>query len=103
MIPVGKGMFIWRLAVCAGGDPVRLASMAQEAGFSWVAIKSADGVYDMNQGPGGDWRGPNLLPGCLIVLGSIGGVGGCNGLVIALPPGRLVRRRRACLRLGGRC
>jgi len=37
--PIGKGMFIWKLDFCAGGDPIALAAKAQEAGFSWVAIK----------------------------------------------------------------
>src|SRR4030067_622834 len=37
--PIGKGMVIWKLAFCAGGDPIALAAKAQEAGFSWVAIK----------------------------------------------------------------
>jgi len=37
--PVGKGMFIWLLSECAGGDPVALALKTRNAGFSWVAIK----------------------------------------------------------------
>jgi hypothetical protein len=62
MIPTGKGMFIWRLQYCAGGDPIHLAAKAVELGLSWVCIKAADGSYDFNQGvPGEDWAGPALL------------------------------------------
>jgi hypothetical protein len=48
MIPTGKGILIWQLKNCSGGDPVRLAGMAQAAGFSWVAIKAANGTADFN-------------------------------------------------------
>lgn len=72
MNPTGKGIFIWRLASCAGGDPVRLASMARDAGFSWVAIKAADGYFDFNQGKGPAWTGPNLLPGAVDALRAVG-------------------------------
>jgi len=72
MIPIGKGILIWKLALCAGGDPVSLANMARDAGFSWVCIKAVDGVSDFNQGPGGDWRGANLLPGAVDALRSVG-------------------------------
>jgi hypothetical protein len=58
--PIGKGIFIWRLDQCAGGDPIKLASMAKAAGFSWVVIKAADGTDDFNQGTT-YWGGPNLL------------------------------------------
>jgi hypothetical protein len=71
MIPAGKGMFIWQLSQCAGGDPVRLANMAQAAGFSWICIKAADGVADFNQG-GAAWQGPNLLPGAVDALRAVG-------------------------------
>ncbi len=72
MIPTGKGIFIWQLLRCAGGDPVHLANLALELGLSWVAIKAADGTVDFNQGPGGDWRGPNLLPGAVSALRAAG-------------------------------
>src|SRR3972149_6385966 len=71
MIPQGKGIFIWQLQMCAGGDPVRLANMARAAGVSWVCIKAADGVKDMNQG-GADWQGPDLLPGAVSALRAVG-------------------------------
>lgn len=71
MIPSGKGMFIWQLSWCAGGDPVRLANMARDAGLSWVVIKAADGVADFNQG-GAAWQGPNLLPGAVDALRATG-------------------------------
>jgi len=37
--PTGKGVLIWKLGSCAGGDPVALAEKAVAAGFAWVAIK----------------------------------------------------------------
>jgi hypothetical protein len=71
MIPTGKGIFIWRLSQCAGGDPVKLANMAKAAGFSWICIKAADGVCDFNQG-GAAWQGPNLLSGAVSALRAVG-------------------------------
>jgi hypothetical protein len=71
MIPTGKGMMIWQLSRCAGGDPVRLANMARDAGFSWIAIKAADRYYNFNQGDPA-WGGPNLLPGAVDALRSVG-------------------------------
>jgi len=37
--PTGKGVLIWKLSSCAGGDPVALAEKAVAAGFTWVAVK----------------------------------------------------------------
>ena len=37
--PIGKGIFVWRLELCAGGDPVRLAAEAAMQGFAWVVLK----------------------------------------------------------------
>lgn len=42
--PVGKGMFVWSLPHCAGGNPIALAAKAKEAGFSWIALKVQDGT-----------------------------------------------------------
>src|SRR3990167_4762884 len=42
--PEGKGMFVWMLSACAGGDPLALAAKAKAAGFSWVALKVQDGT-----------------------------------------------------------
>lgn len=39
----GKGVFIWQLWRCANNDPVKLARQAKDAGYSYVAIKCADG------------------------------------------------------------
>ena len=73
MNPTGKGMFIWRLLVCAGGKPLKLAAMAQDLGLSWVAIKAVDGTVSFNQGlPGEDWAGPNLLPAAVAALEAVG-------------------------------
>lgn len=57
--PEGKGCFIWDLRTCAGGSPIALASKAQEAGFSWVAVKVQDGTYQFQ---------PELVPGAIASL-----------------------------------
>lgn len=43
--PEGKGVMVWNLDVCAGGNPNTLAAKAKAAGFSWVALKVQDGPY----------------------------------------------------------
>lgn len=65
-------MFIWRLLTCAGGDPIRLANMAQELGISWVCIKAADGTVDFNQGAGPEWAQPDLLGAAISALRAVG-------------------------------
>jgi hypothetical protein len=72
MIPVGKGIFIWRLAVCAGGDMSLLANMSVNAHLQWVAIKAADGTDNFNQGSPPSWGGPNLLPDAINKLRAVG-------------------------------
>ena len=72
MIPTGKGMFIWRLLSCASGDPIRLATMAQELKLSWICIKAADGTYDFNQGIGASWTGLALLGPAISALQAVG-------------------------------
>ncbi len=41
----GKGLFIWQLWKCDGGDPEVIAAKAKAAGLSHVLIKIADGDY----------------------------------------------------------
>lgn len=73
MNPIGKGMFIWRLLSCAGGDPIRLAAMAQELRLSWICIKAADGTVNFNQGPPAPtWAGPALLGAAISALQAVG-------------------------------
>lgn len=43
--PTGKGIFIWNLDRCAGGDPVRLAAEAVMQGFSYVVIKVVEAKW----------------------------------------------------------
>ncbi len=71
MYPTGKGIFIWRLEICASGDMNLLACMAHAAGFSWVAIKAADGKDNYNQGDN-PWYGPDLLRSAISELRSEG-------------------------------
>ena len=71
--PTGKGMFIWQLSRCAGGDPIRLANMAQEIDLDWVSIKAADGLVNFNQGPPAPaWAGPALLGAAISALQAAG-------------------------------
>jgi len=44
----GKGMYIWKIRSCEGGDVDRIASLAQQAGLSHILIKIADGGYSYN-------------------------------------------------------
>lgn len=48
----GKGIFIWRIKDCEGGDVAAIADLAQDAGLTHVLIKIADGAYSYNY----DWR-----------------------------------------------
>ncbi len=48
----GKGIFIWRIKNCEGGDVAAIADLAQDAGLTHVVIKIADGAYSYNY----DWR-----------------------------------------------
>lgn len=63
MIPTGKGVFVYILERCAGGDMTRLAHMAQEAGYSWVALKAANGMANVNEA---------LLPAAVTALRAVG-------------------------------
>lgn len=44
----GKGYFIWRIWACENGDVNAIANLAQQARFSHVLIKVADGTYSYN-------------------------------------------------------
>ena len=44
--PVGKGVFIWQLDKCAGGNPAELARQLASLGFTWAAVKLANGMAD---------------------------------------------------------
>ena len=48
----GKGIFIWKIKDCEGGDVAAIADLAADAGLSHVLIKIADGAYSYNY----DWR-----------------------------------------------
>jgi hypothetical protein len=38
----GKGMTIWKILSCEGGNAAKIAEVAKSAGFSYVLIKIAD-------------------------------------------------------------
>ncbi len=44
----GKGMFIWKIRRCEGGDPEAIARVAAAAGLTHVLVKIADGIYNYN-------------------------------------------------------
>lgn len=46
----GKGFYIWQVPRCEGGDPAAIALAAEQAGFSHVLIKIADGTSTYNDG-----------------------------------------------------
>jgi hypothetical protein len=48
MTLTGKGFFIWKIKECENGNPNAIANKAEEADFSHVLIKIADGVYSYN-------------------------------------------------------
>jgi hypothetical protein len=45
---IGKGFFIWQIPNCENGDVAAIATLAQQANFSHVLIKVADGAYSYN-------------------------------------------------------
>jgi len=48
----GKGIFIWKIQNCEGGDVAAIADLAEAAGLTHILIKIADGAYSYNY----DWR-----------------------------------------------
>jgi hypothetical protein len=44
----GKGIFIWKIRDCEGGDVTAIADLAEAAGLSHIVIKIADGAYSYN-------------------------------------------------------
>ena len=57
-MPSGKGMFIWKVVDCEGGDAAALAARALEAGFGHALIKIADGIWPYNVVGGQDLARP---------------------------------------------
>ena len=58
----GKGFFIWSITRCEGGDVNAIANLAQQAQFTHLEIKIADGTssYNINPTTGAD-RVPPLV------------------------------------------
>ncbi len=56
MTLTGKGMMIWQISRCEGGDPVKIALAAKEAGLTHVLIKVAEatGPYNIDKTTGVD-------------------------------------------------
>ena len=60
MTLLGKGFFIWVVSRCEGGNAGAIADLAQQAGFSHVLIKIADGAspYNVDEDSGQDYALP---------------------------------------------
>jgi ketosteroid isomerase-like protein len=65
MTLTGKGMMIWQIPNCEGGNVTTIANMASSGGFSHILIKIADGpyVYNTNKTTGVD-----LIPALVSAL-----------------------------------
>ena len=48
MLAQGKGYFIWKISDCERGDVDAIANLAQQASFTHLVIKIADGKYSYN-------------------------------------------------------
>jgi len=44
----GKGLWIWNVPDCEGGNPTAIANTAQSIGLTHVSIKIANGIYPFN-------------------------------------------------------
>lgn len=49
MTLTGKGMMIWKILNCEGGDPAKIADLAASSGFSHVLIKVANAAVAYNK------------------------------------------------------
>jgi hypothetical protein len=65
-----KGLWIWQVTRCEGGDPQKIAKVAAAAGLDWVALKVADGAYPSNRDP--DRAHLSLLPPVVDTLRAAG-------------------------------
>ncbi len=65
----GKGFFIWKIPSCEGGSAQAIATQAQSAGLTWVALKIADGTRKMNY----DFaRAVDFIPPVMLALKAAG-------------------------------
>ncbi len=48
MALTGKGMMIWKIPSCEGGNAAQIANVAKAGGFTHILIKIADGTYSYN-------------------------------------------------------
>lgn len=73
-IPTGKGMFVWVLSRCAGGDMARLVQMCIDAGIKWISIKVANGTSVYKGSAAEFWQQQKLLDR-LVPLAKAAGIG----------------------------
>ena len=89
-LPEGKGMFVWILSRCAGGDMARLVQMCLDAGLSWISIKVAHGISVYK----GSWYLGNKQQALLDELVPLAKAAGIEihfwGYTFGLKPGREV-------------
>jgi hypothetical protein len=64
----GKGMMIWRIERCEGGNADAIADVAQKAGFTYILIKIANGILPYNI----DENGNDMVPALVSALRSKG-------------------------------
>lgn len=43
-VPTGKGIYMWNIVNCAGGNPALIVELAKDAGLAHVSIKGQDGI-----------------------------------------------------------
>jgi len=53
----GKGMYVWKIDSCEGGNIESIVKLAVESCFSHVLLKIADGMYSYNTGKRGELIG----------------------------------------------
>lgn len=61
----GKGFFIWKIQNCEGGDVKKIAQLADQAGFSHILIKVANGIWKYNY----DWE--NQVDWCIDLVDAL--------------------------------
>ena len=72
-LPQGKGMFIWKIKNCAGGDVDAIARQAAALGLSWVAPKITAGwhTYNWRKDASGVWV-DDYIPALKAALDAVG-------------------------------
>lgn len=89
-LPEGKGMFVWVLSRCAGGDMFRLVQMCIDAGLKWISIKVANGTTVYKGSLAEFWQQQKLLDEVVPIAKAAGIEVHFWGYTYAQRPGREV-------------